>query len=183
MAKRRAITKTVLTECWKMQGQWEEAVKVRDAAKVQALNEKFTKDSAVLIGWETAQQRFPILPATLEEYYRLKTIGPKLRLERAVQMEQEKQAKRSQKIENRTGVPLYDWVYANISGEISEEPAKGDLDFLIECRKNPDEFYKKFYLPALMKAQGLSPQDGPIQDASERSTEGLLKLVREAAKA
>lgn len=180
----KRLTKVDWGACWRLQGEWEAAVKCRDEEKARLMVEGMSHIEAAARGWLAAQKAFPLKPGTRKEWEGLKAEARKVKRPRRdlALAPVEKAAN----VETRTGIELFDWVYANLTGVPSGEPAKGDLLFLESCRRDPDEFYRKFYLPALMKNKGVSapppsePQDSP--DDSELSTESLLKTLMEASR-
>src|SRR5262245_34904239 len=62
-------------------------------------------------------------------------------------------------MEDRTGIPLIDWLCANMAQPEPLMPpmAAGDLAMLHYWQSNPADFYSKVFMPALLKRHSVLP--------------------------
>ena len=172
------IARNWMSAGWKIQG-------VQEASRKYRLERRREGDS-VEESWVAAAERWPL---TAETVTRLKEISAEHHVGHRVRREREEVALKKKvagKVEARTGIEQFDWAYANLgfSVPLSPAPAAGDDEFLNWAKENRDEFYKKFYLPALMKKVGVGVGAAAVVEAvadpSEQTVDSLLKTLQEA---
>ena len=92
----------------------------------------------------------------------------------------------SGEMSERTGVPLIDWIYANLhktnhSPLIGPTPSPGDWGLLQFYRRRKSEFMKTMYVPALLNKWRMKPEGrGGIDQANsvvDKSEQALLDAI------
>lgn len=177
-------TKTYIKEGHKLQGTWPQYVAAR---------ERYKKAGATVEhAWDKALKEFPLAAAT---HVRLRELRrERYRTLNAAAFSDEELAREAEKLREemnrlneapaaeRTGIPLVDWLYANLGRDMpsTPAPAMGDFKLWEYFKSNKAEFYNKVYIPALLKNAVPKTGDAPPPrlEASDTAARDLLELLR-----
>lgn len=183
--KKTVFTKNYIREAQVFQGTWESYVKERERLKAEGV--------PVDRAWQGALDLFPIAEVThikLRELRREKNRKAKVSDGDLAEAGQQVRQERRQAVaavpivESHTGIPLVDWLYANLELDepLTPPAAAGDLGLFDHYRRNKEDFYHSVFMPALLKKHRVekpAESEGEVLDASRQSTEELLETLRD----